>query len=128
MSAGLVFALFVASGAAERPPPKPTVTLHVSPRLMTADFINGRLITATLTIKNADEELWCPTIEWEFNEERSSQLSDCDPFSDTEAGDRALWVRRLQRRYYGRDSVTIIVRIMKNKKVIRRLEELVLVQ
>jgi hypothetical protein len=120
--------MLTAAKAPEHPPPKPKVELAVSPRITTADIVDGRLITATLIIKNADETHWCPEIDWEWNGLHSSQTSDCVPFEESEEGDRVLWTQTRQRRFFGRGVVNIIVRLLKGGKVIRRVEANVSVQ
>ena len=112
-----VFGLMVASDVR----PKPQVLLSVYPRFATTDP-NGIEVTAMLIIKNIDEELWCPEIEWEWNGQRSSQLSDCTPYQDSEEGERAFWSESQQRRFYGPGTVRVQVKLRKEGKVLRRLD------
>lgn len=129
MSAPLAWlSLLLVASAPEHPPPKPKVELSVTPKITQADIWNGRLITATLTIRNADESLWCPEVDWEWNGQHSSQESDCDPFESTEAGDREVWTQVRQRRFFGSGVIRIVVRLLKGKKVIRRVEASVPIQ
>lgn len=120
--------LLLAGSTPEHPPPKPKVELTVSPRITTADIVEGRLITATLIIKDADEDLWCPEVDWEWDGQHSSETSDCSPFAESDAGDRALWTQTRQRRFFGRGVIEIVVRLLKGGKVIRRVEAQVPIQ
>lgn len=106
----------------EHPPPKPTVTLAIYPRVTVGDVVKGRLITATLIIRNADETLWCPDVEWEWNGERSFRSSDCKPFDESSEGERKIWVQSRQRRFVGRGIVRIIVRLFKGRKILKSVE------
>lgn len=128
LSTGLYLIATLAVSAPEHPPPKPKVELTVSPRITTADIVDGRLITATLVIRNADEAHWCPEIDWEWNGQHSSQTSDCPPFTEAEEGERELWTQTRQRRFFGRGVINIIVRLLKGGKVIRRVEVQVPIQ
>lgn len=125
LSMQLVVAL---AAAPEVHPHAAKVELRVSPRITTADLVDGRLITATLIIRNADESLWCPEVDWDWNGQHSSQTSDCVPYSESEVGERELWIQTKQRRFFGRGIVNIIVRILRGGKVIRRVEAQVPVQ
>jgi hypothetical protein len=56
------------------------------------------LFVAELVGGDEVEELYCPEIEWDFdNGRRSSQLEDCEPFTDAS---------RIERRYLVRQSYT----------------------
>lgn len=125
---GVYLVAALTANASEHPPPKPKVELTVSPRITTADIVDGRVITATLVIRNADETHWCPEIDWEWNGQHSSQTSDCLPFTEAEEGERELFTQTRQRRFFGRGIIRIIVRLLKGGKVIRRVEAQVPIQ
>ena len=114
--------LVIVASAPAHPPPKPKIELTVNPKIAQADIWMGRLITATLTVRNADESLWCAEVDWEWNGQHSSQESDCDPFDQSEAGERELWTQVRQRRFFGRGVIQIIVRLLKAGKVVGRAE------
>lgn len=118
-----VFAFLLAGQPGDRPPPKPEVELRVFPSITTVDIADGNLITATVIIRNADETLWCPEVEWDWDgEARSTRESDCAPFEESEVGERTRWTRTRQHRFWGRRIVNIVVRLLKGGKVIRRVE------
>jgi|GEM_PF-5199776 len=101
-------------------PPKPQVLLKVLPSFATHDPFHGKEVTALLIIRNFDAELWCPEIEWEWNGERSSQLSDCVPFEEAEAGEKEFWSETRQRRFYAAGIVHVQVKLLKGGKILRR--------
>lgn len=59
---------------------KPSLTLKVSPNLTTAPA----LVRATLDLRGGGddfEEFYCPTVEWEWGDDTTSEASqDCPPF------------------------------------------------
>jgi hypothetical protein len=122
-----VYALLLAM-VREHPPPKPKVELTVTPRITTADIVDGRIITATLIIRNADEALWCPEIDWEWNGQHSSQTSDCVPFEESDVGEREVWTQVRRRRFFGSGTINIVVRLIKGGKVVRKVEAQVPIQ
>jgi hypothetical protein len=102
--------------------PRTQVQLSLTPPLAVAQ-IDGVELNAFLIIKNADERLWCPQIQWEWSDGSiSTEEGDCEPFADTTPAQRARVVSRKSRRIYGSGIVRLIVRLIKGGKVLKRVE------
>ena len=112
--------LFLALSAAS--PPKPDARLFMSPRLTTW-APEGREIRGVVLLTNVDEKLWCPRIEWYWSDGTTdAEEGDCDPFEDSTPQQRARVIISRARTFYGPQTVTLVVRITKAGKVLRRIE------
>lgn len=86
----LAVALAVPAAAAESKPKKPRLDLRAIPRMAFSPV--NVFLTAELMGGEDVEDLYCPELEWDWDDGgKSVQESDCPPF---EAG-----VTRLERRY-----------------------------
>jgi hypothetical protein len=90
---GAVAALALAASvavAADAKPKKPRLELRATPRMAFSPV--NVFLTAELSGGDDVEELYCPELEWEWDDGgKSTQESDCPPF---EAG-----VSKIERRY-----------------------------
>jgi hypothetical protein len=103
-------------------PQKAQVQLSLSPPLAVAQ-IDGIELNALLVIKNADERLWCPQIQWEWSDGSiSTEEGDCEPFEETTPAQRSRIVARKSRRIYGSGIVRLVVRLIKGGRVLKRVE------
>jgi hypothetical protein len=79
---GLAAALAVAGGttlAADAKPKKPRLDLRATPRMAFSPV--NVFLTAELTGGDDVEELYCPELEWEWDDGgKSTQESDCPPW------------------------------------------------
>ena len=116
------------------PPPKPKVRITPpSAAVMAIPGYEVAQIDFSVTIENADEELWCPGIRWEVwagttkVQTLGSQEGDCKPFTETTPEDRAYrnWHRPIT---LGSGSWAVRAVLYRGGKVIKVLTSTIVVQ
>lgn len=103
------------------------VEFTAKPQVSLAGF-HGSTITLKLVIRDADEKLWCPAVEWEYPDSSiSSEESDCESFDKTTKKDREFqsWSRQVR---IPQGEWPFNVRIMKGGKTLRKLSATVTVR
>ena len=113
----IVIALAAAPAAAQ----KPRLEVKVSPRLAIFDTLRGTEVMVTIIVNNVDEAYWCPAIgiDWGTGERPSIHQSDCDPYEESSADERARWAEIVRHKYTRSGIYEVTVALLKSGKPVK---------
>ena len=99
---------------------KPTIEIVASPRQQIMFPTRPGTVRLRITIKNADEELWCPDIRVEWGDgDVSGGGGDCDPFEEAPPDELRQKTFRYSHNYYASGPMEIRVQFIKGRKVLK---------
>jgi hypothetical protein len=98
---------------------KPTFEIVASPRQQIMFPTRPSTVRLRITIKNADEDYWCPDIRVEWGDgDASGSGGDCDPFEDAPPDALKSTTFRYSHNYYAYGFMEIRVRLIKGDETI----------
>jgi len=101
--------------AREQSNKKPTLSVKASPSI---SFAPARVVlVAELKGGNDDEELYCPTVEWEWGDFTQSVVeADCEPYSPGKSEIKRRYT--VEHQFKNPGSFKIVLRLKKGSKIV----------